>query len=86
MPDAWSPPTLGDAAAADPTIVACCNAIIQHVNQKPADYTRAQIEISQCCPLLANPFGAACTPWGPPVPPAMPALRRVHPANAKRAA
>ena len=65
-------PRLGDAAASDPGVVMCCNAVILHVEEKPADYAKASHEIQPCCQLLHSPIGVACTPWGPPVPPAMP--------------
>jgi len=60
------------AAAADPAVVACCNAIVLHVDQVTADYGKAASDFGICCPLVGDPLGPACTPWGPPVPPSMP--------------
>ncbi len=75
---AWQLP---DAAAADPQVLACCSAIIRHVDENPADYTKAQATLGPCCTAAHYPNGVACTPWGPPVPPEMPRVRALPPAN-----
>jgi len=62
---AWRLP---DAAAADPDVLACCGALIRHVDQTPADYAKAGAALGPCCDALHNPIGVACTPWGPPMP------------------
>ena len=55
----------------DPSAVNCCNAIIAHVDQVTTDYNAASQALQLCCPALKYPPGIACTPWGPPTPPAM---------------
>ena len=75
---AWHLP---DAAAADPQVVACCSAIIHHVDQKPADYAKSGSTLGPCCTAVHYPIGVACTPWGPPVPPEMPRVPSSAPAN-----
>lgn len=68
------------AAASDPTTGACCSAIIDRIDHHPAssdasqwsaDYAKASSVLSQCCGVAHYPHGVACTPWGPPPPPAM---------------
>lgn len=62
------------SAASDPRIVDCCQAIVAHVDQDTQDFVKVPYqEMGACCTLLGRPVGTACTPWGPPVPPAMPA-------------
>jgi hypothetical protein len=74
---------LGDASAfevdagavtSDPSASNCCNAIVAHVDEVTADYSAAGQALSLCCSALQYPMGPACTPWGPPTPPAMPEL------------
>jgi hypothetical protein len=74
-PDASLPGGSFDPSAAnDPRVVDCCQAIVAHVDQNYSDYSKVPYqELGACCTLLNNPVGPACTPWGPPVPPAMPA-------------
>jgi hypothetical protein len=65
------------AAAADPDVQGCCGVLVAAVEQDSA--ARATIgwqALSACCDALEFPAGPACTPWGPPVPPA---LRRLVP-------
>jgi len=55
----------------DPSIDNCCKAIIAHVDNDTADYGAASPTFGTCCSALGYPQGPACTPWGPPTPPAM---------------
>lgn len=69
--------------AADPNAIACCSAIIDHVDQDLAgsgpdrmvDYDRASIGglLASCCNAVGKNDGSSpgCTPWGPPMPPEM---------------
>jgi hypothetical protein len=62
------------SAANDPRVADCCQAIVAHVDQNYQDAVKVPYqEMGACCTLLKYPLGLACTPWGPPVPPAMPA-------------
>jgi hypothetical protein len=54
---------------------ACCGAVVSYVDHAtvPGAYGAAEPVLSACCSSLHPlPVGEACTPWGPPVPPAMP--------------
>ncbi len=62
------------AVTGDPSAENCCNAIIAHVDHTPSDYAAAGEPLQLCCAALHSPMGPACTPWGPPTPPAMPEL------------
>lgn len=63
----------------DPAALNCCNAIIARIDDEPdggdlsQDYgTATANEVLQwCCQATGTPIGSACTPWGPPTPPAM---------------
>jgi hypothetical protein len=82
FPDGGFAGELPAAAAADPEAVACCPEIVGHVEDAFVDggadpsavWSRANDRgvLASCCNALDNPMGPACTPWGPPVPPAMP--------------
>jgi hypothetical protein len=69
-----------DAGGADPTTMPCCKAIVDRIDgdtgdasaQLVMDYQQAEPALNGCCRLLGTPIGPACTPWGPPPPPAMP--------------
>jgi hypothetical protein len=62
------------SAAGDPYVLSCCAAIVNDVDHNTQDYAKVPWqELNACCVLLQYPVGPACTPWGPPVPPAMPA-------------
>jgi hypothetical protein len=69
-----------DAGASDPGTLACCNAILSRIDGEYADgsasfsqdYSAAGSTLYPCCRDVGNPMGPACTPWGPPPPPAMP--------------
>jgi hypothetical protein len=60
---------------ADPEVAGCCGVAVAHVN---ADYMKIEQvgwdTLNACCGAIGNPMGPACTPWGPPVPPAIDAL------------
>ncbi len=55
----------GEALSRDPVLVACCTAM-SAPEPAPIDAIRA----SGCCHVEFPGNGPACTPWGPPVPPA----------------
>ncbi len=55
----------------DPSLDNCCKAIIAHVDNATEDYSAATSGLPTCCNALQGPVGPACTPWGPPTPPAM---------------
>jgi hypothetical protein len=78
-------PRFDDAAASDPAIVGCCDAVIYRLDHDysgdagaadRAALADAGLGYSEyaggCCPVVAYPEGPTCTPWGPPMPPAMP--------------
>jgi len=77
--DAAFVPSLPDASAHDPDTLACCHAIILHLDHDPndafeADYEAVSGELVACCSAFTPEIiGRACTPWGPSVPPEMPA-------------
>jgi hypothetical protein len=57
------------------TTTQCCNQIMANINS--LEMAAQMTAISQwetrwdCCDLAQNVGGIACTPWGPPCPPAM---------------
>jgi hypothetical protein len=64
--------SLGVDASA-PFAAACCSAVIRYVDVTDGAYTAAEALLPGCCESQNPiPIGRACTPWGPPVPPAMP--------------
>jgi hypothetical protein len=71
---------MADAGADDPATKACCTAIQTRIDdefrdggaQFSADYQKATPVLYDCCRVIGSPIGPACTPWGPPPPPAMP--------------
>jgi hypothetical protein len=76
-----------DAAAADPRIMGCCAVVVYRLNADLGDGAAISVDdgtlqeagltgvwsdvITTCCIPLHDYFGV-CTPWGPPMPPAMP--------------
>jgi hypothetical protein len=64
-----------------PAVKECCASVVAFVDHggyralEEAGIT-AERAVESCCGVLATeagpPMGPACTPWGPPVPPAMP--------------
>ena len=80
----YLPTQLSDAAFGfNPSSVAvraCCGTVVGHLDQGSdsstfeANYARVSSVLEACCEDLSPvPEGRACTPWGPPVPPEMPA-------------
>ena len=75
----WGDPNGPDASLVDdnPAAANCCAAIIARIDHEPDggsvsnDYMAAGSALQWCCIALGEPAGAACTPWGPPTPPAM---------------
>ncbi len=75
----WSDPNGPDASLVqdNPAALNCCDAIIARIDNEPDggsvsdDYSAASDTLSWCCMALKGPMGSACTPWGPPAPPAM---------------
>ena len=56
----------------DEGVGACCNVVVAHANEGGSVMEQLGWEnIQRCCQAAGSPFGPACTPWGPPVPPAM---------------
>ncbi len=71
FPDGGAPFFVNDTPpTTDPALVACCDRIAAAA--APGDRTEI-IRASGCCHVDFAENGAACTPWGPPVPPSMPA-------------
>ena len=76
----WSDPNGPDASAVQDNAAAlnCCDVIIARIDNEPdggsvsSDYMAAGDALNWCCIALNYPMGSACTPWGPPTPPAMP--------------
>jgi hypothetical protein len=72
-------PALQGAAATDPEVLACCNAILARLVEDvrtgspttAADQTLTRGEEVACCEATGSFVGPACQGWGPPVPPAM---------------
>ncbi len=68
---------------APPETHACCSAIVSYLDHQTdafgANYVRVENVIGECCETITpRPDDGACTPWGPPSPPAMPsALQEV---------
>ena len=75
----WGDPNGPDASAVtnDPAAQNCCSVIIARIDNEPDggnfsdDYMAAGDALNWCCIALSYPMGGACTPWGPPMPPAM---------------
>lgn len=68
-PNAWEQ---WQRSMQDPDVGACCNVVVAHANQQVELLdTLGWQNVQMCCDAAGAPFGAACTPWGPPVPPAM---------------
>lgn len=61
-------------SVADPDLDGCCQVLVAHVDQDTTGAGDLWEMMSACCMRLDYPMGPACTPWGPPVPPAMPRL------------
>jgi len=57
--------SFGDDAGTDSLTLGCCDVLIHTQDPWASD------KLGECCYALGTPHGPACTPWGPPVPPAM---------------
>jgi hypothetical protein len=60
-----------DAVAASASTHECCSAVISYVNANDQAFEEGYRVARPCCDVVPDSGGAACTPWGPPVPPAM---------------
>jgi hypothetical protein len=51
----------------------CCTSVVAFVDGDGgvSSFESAEPFLNSCCEALERPTGAACTPWGPPMPPAM---------------
>jgi hypothetical protein len=76
FPDGGAPYYVNDTPpSTDPALIACCNELAAKLS--PATRTEA-IRSSGCCHVAFDgEASSACTPWGPPVPPAMRAPSRL---------
>jgi len=71
--------------ANDPAATNCCRVVIARIDHEPDggsfgdDYASATsgVDLVPWCCDVAFEMGPACTPWGPPTPPAMPAATEV---------
>jgi hypothetical protein len=80
--DAAAPPNVeAEAAAGDPEAVNCCAAVVFRLdtdyrsigaNTLTGDEALVGSVRWTCCAFADHPEGPTCTPWGPPMPPAMP--------------
>jgi hypothetical protein len=71
-----------EAGAMDPSVTDCCAATVFYLDRARGDALAPARALAQaklgflgeesCCRVLSFPVGVTCTPWGPPVPPAMP--------------
>jgi hypothetical protein len=78
----WPLPMLPDAEANDPNILGCCAVAVYHLDSvsndrdasvgASAELANAGVNTYECCQAIGYPVGVTCTPWGPPMPPAMP--------------
>jgi hypothetical protein len=61
--------------APDPGLVACCGELVKAYDGSTHDYGLTFAQARACCYVLPGQWyehgGVACTPWGPPMPPAM---------------
>jgi hypothetical protein len=69
--DSGFPAADASTVTGDPSVDNCCNAVIARVDTNTSDYSAADAVLPSCCNALGYPVGPACTPWGPPMPPAM---------------
>lgn len=70
FPDGGTPWFLAGVPTKDPALAACC----ERLEAATAPDVRVDVvRASGCCNVEFPGWGAACTSWGPPVPPSMPA-------------
>ena len=71
----WTESASGGAGEPHPELVECCDVIVDQYNGVH-EWGLTFQQARACCYVLPPPWyshgGAACTPWGPPMPPAMP--------------
>ena len=68
-PEAWQE---WETTMKDEAVGACCNIVVAHANESfQLVESLGWQNVQMCCQAAGSPFGPACTPWGPPVPPAM---------------
>ncbi len=70
----WAP---GGERNHDPALVQCCNEAAKKVGDSSNDEFLKQLEefrSTGCCSVAVDNVGTLCAPWGPPVPPEMPAF------------
>lgn len=75
-PTAVNPPEPAQRSvglACNPPQAECCNAIFDRIDKDWAEYSKVNHEVLwKCCQQEDPNFTrAACTPWGPPMPPEM---------------
>ncbi|MEO7095833.1 MAG: hypothetical protein ABI175_21415 [Polyangiales bacterium] len=75
FPAEWAEPISEEPTDVHPELAECCAQIVEAydgVHELGLTFQQARA----CCYVLPAPWyshgGAACTPWGPPMPPAMP--------------
>ncbi len=68
---------LPEGVAKDPNVAGCCNALIANAFnwEEDAGVTVPYDLVYSCCQATGS-TAMACTPWGPPAPPAITKLRR----------
>ncbi len=81
QPSPQQPPTQASAPApteqpfglrCDPPETECCTAILDGIEADWSQYSKTDPKVlSQCCKIDNTITRPACTPWGPPTPPAM---------------
>jgi hypothetical protein len=69
--DSAFPEADASTVTGDPSVDNCCSVVIARVDDNTGDYSAADAVLPSCCNALGYPQGPACTPWGPPMPPAM---------------
>lgn len=57
--------TFAEDGGTDSLTLGCCDVLIHSAMPWSSE------QLGACCWALGTPRGPACTPWGPPVPPAM---------------
>lgn len=49
----------------------CCQTVAEHFDEQDLEGMESWQDRDECCELLEWQGSLACTPWGPPCPPAM---------------
>ena len=75
FPADWTEPPGTEGGDLHPELAECCDEIVRAYDGVH-EYGLTFQQARACCYVLPAPWyshgGAACTPWGPPMPPAMP--------------